>query len=189
VHLEQTGTPDWPASWTISEITVSATEAWAGARASHYTDDTHKAWDSRLRTYWNTRSVKQKPGMWFKLDMGSLRRIERVVLKHPQNQLPRGYVVRISSDGQDWQEVGRKDDNWGTADVQFTPVLTRYVYVKTTNSSPWHPWGISEFVVWRSSPVWLHGQPDSSRSNPPIPARSGKRRQSGGPGRIRWPAA
>jgi hypothetical protein len=158
VRLEQTGRPDWPASWMISEITVSATEAWAGADASHYANYVGQALDARLRTAWNTRSVKQKPGMWFTLDMGSPRRIERVVLEHPKNQLPRGYLVQVSADGEDWQEIGRKDDNWGKLDVSFEPVVARYVRVETTNSSPYHPWGIAEFTVWRSSPTWLVGR-------------------------------
>jgi hypothetical protein len=158
LRLEQTGQPDWPASWMISEITVSATGEWAGSEASHYTDDTDQAWDARLRTHWNTRSVKQKPGMWFQLDMGNAYRIERVILVHPTSQQPRGYLVQISTDGQNWLEVGRKDDNWGQADVQFEPASARYVRVETTNSSPYHPWGIAEFVVWRSSPTWLIGR-------------------------------
>lgn len=158
LRLEQTGTPGWPASWMIGEISVSATEAWAGVETSHYTADAYKAWDARLRTAWNTRAVKQKPGMWFKLDMGGLRRIERVTLEHPKNQLPRGYVVQVSSDGQEWQEIGRKDDNWGMVDVKFQPVVARYVQVVTTNSSPYHPWGVAELAVWRTSPVWIQGR-------------------------------
>jgi hypothetical protein len=160
LRLEQTGMPNWSASWMISEISVSVTQPWAGAEASHYSDDTHEAWDARLETAWNTRSVKQKPGMWFKLDMGSLRRIERVALEHPKNQLPRGYVVQVSAEGQEWEEVGRKDDNWAKADVEFQPLVARYVRVETTNTSPYHPWGIAEFAVWRSSPVWIHGRED-----------------------------
>jgi hypothetical protein len=158
LRLEQTGQPQWPATWTISEISVSATEPWAGAQASHYTDDAHEAIDARLRTAWNTRAVKQKPGMWFEVDMGSPRRIERVTLQHPTSQMPRGYVVQVSTDGTAWQEVGRKDDNWGAVDVEFPALTARYVRVETTNSSPYHPWGIAEFAVWRSSPVWLVGR-------------------------------
>jgi hypothetical protein len=158
LRLEQTGQPDWPATWRISEIAVSATSPWAGATASHFTGDAQEAIDARLRTAWNTRNVKQRPGMWFELDMGSLRQVERVVLQHPSSQQPRGYLVQISSDGQDWHEVGRKDDNWGMLEVVFQPASARYVRVETTNSSPYHPWGIAEFIVWRSSPAWLRGR-------------------------------
>jgi hypothetical protein len=96
--------------------------------------------------------------MWFELDMGALRQIERVVLRHPSSQLPRGFAVQVSSDGQDWQDVGREDDNWGKVDVTFPPVTVRYIRVETTNSSPYHPWGIASFTVWRSQPAWLRGR-------------------------------
>jgi len=54
--------------------------------------------------------------------------------------------------------VGRKDDNWGRIDVEFPAVSARFVRVETTNSSQYHPFGIKEFVVWRSSPQWLRGR-------------------------------
>jgi hypothetical protein len=158
LRLEQTGQPDWPASWKISEIAVSSTQPWSGARASHFSGDARQAIDARLRTAWNTRNANQRPGMWFELDMGSPRQIQRVVLEHPSSQLPRGYVVQVSPDGQAWQEVGRKDDNWGVLDVSFPSVAAQAVRVETTNSSPYHPWGIAEFIVWRSSPAWLRGR-------------------------------
>lgn len=158
VRLEQTGQPSWAATWVISEITVSVAEAWAGAGASHYAGDAHEAIDTRLRTAWNTRAVKQKPGMWFEVDMGSTRRIEGVTLEHPTNQMPRGYVVSVAGADRKWQEVARKDDNWGQVDVRFPEIVARHVRVETSNSSPYHPWGIAEFVVWRASPVWLVGR-------------------------------
>lgn len=158
LRLEQTGKPSWPATWMISEIAISTTTPWTGGEASHYTNDAHQAFDSDLQTTWSTRAVKQKPGMWFELDMGSHRRIERVMLKNASNQFPRGYAVEISLDRANWQEVARKNDNWGAVDAQFQPALARYVRVQTTNTSAYYPWGITEFVVWRASPIWLRGQ-------------------------------
>jgi hypothetical protein len=158
VRIEQTGVPPWAASWKISGVAVSATEPWAGASASHYAKDAGEAIDADLRTAWSTRGVKQKPGMWFELDMGSPREIERLVLENPVNQQPRGYRVRVSTDRQKWQEVGRKDDNWGRLDVEFPPATARYLRVETTNSSRYHPWGIANLAVWRSLPQWLRGK-------------------------------
>ena len=157
VCLEPTGEPDWQATWMISEIAVSATQPWAKAESSHYTNDADKAIDAHLQTAWTTRAVKQKPGMWFSLDMGSLRRIERVTLEHPNNALPRGYIVEISTDGNEWQEVGHDYANFRKLDVKFQPAMARYVRVTTTNSSNYYPWGIAGFAVWRSSPTWLRG--------------------------------
>jgi hypothetical protein len=158
LHLEQTGRPTWPATWMISEITVSATAGWAGAEASHFDQDVHEAFDGRLSTAWNTRNVLQKPGMWFKVDMGNLREIERVTLEHPTSQQPRGYAVTVSADGETWQEVAQDGDNWAKVDVRFDPISTRYIRVETTNSSSNQPWGIAEFIVWRTLPTWLIGR-------------------------------
>jgi hypothetical protein len=157
LRLEQTGRPYWGATWMISEIAVSMTQPWAGARASHYTSDAHKAIDARPQTYWTTRAVRQKPDMWFELDMGGQQRIERVTLVQTKNESPRGYVIQVSTDGQQWQEVRRNNDNWNTLDTGLGPVTARYVRVKTTKSSSRHPWAITEFVVRRSSPTWLRG--------------------------------
>jgi hypothetical protein len=158
LRIELVAKPDWPATWMISEIAVGATTAWVGAEASHYTDDAWKALDGRLDTAWTTRAVKQRPGMWFKLDMGSLRRIERLTLEHPKDQLPRGYIVQVSEAGDVWHEVYRADDNWGRLDARFAPVAARYVRVETTQSSHYLTWGIRTCAVWRSLPIWLRGR-------------------------------
>ncbi|HSJ58887.1 MAG TPA: discoidin domain-containing protein, partial [Anaerolineae bacterium] len=160
VRIEQTGTAEWPATWMISEMTVAVTNAWAGATASHYADDAGEALDCNLATAWNTRSVRQKPGMWFQVDMGSSRRIQQVILQHPASQMARGYAVSVSENGTSWQEVARNDDNWGTVGATFAPRPARYVRVDTTNSSTYHPWGIAEFVVLRTEPVWIVGRSD-----------------------------
>jgi hypothetical protein len=157
LRLEQTGQPDWPASWMISEIAVSVARPWAGAQASHYAGDATRAIDAHLQTAWNTRSVKQKPAMWFVVDMGSPRQIERVTLEHPNNEYPRGFVVEISPDGQTWQPVGHSNDNWNRVDVQFPPATAVNVRVRTTRTSDYYAWGIAAFVVWRSAPSWLRG--------------------------------
>ena len=96
--------------------------------------------------------------MWFELDMGRSHKVERVVLEHPASQQPRGYVVALSVDGQTWQEVSRNDDNWARVDASFSAIAARYVRISTTNSSPYHAWGIREVSIWRASPVWMVGR-------------------------------
>jgi hypothetical protein len=161
VRLEQTGRPEWPAPWMISEISVSATAPWEGADASLQPEEARLAIDGDLRTAWSTGVPHQESGMWFEADMGNLRRIEGVTLEHPSGQIPRGFVVRVSADRSTWQEVGREDDNWEKPDVRFPALAARYVRVETTNSSQHNPWGIAGLTVWRSSPVWLMGRQES----------------------------
>lgn len=158
LRLEQAGEPHWGPTWMISEIAVSTTQPWAGASASHYTDDAHKAIDAQLETYWTTRSAKQRPDMWFELDMGRQQQIEQVTLEQSENESPRGYVIQVSADGQQWQDVGQENDNWKALDAEVQPVAARCIRVKTTKSSDRYPWAITEFVVRRSSPTWLRGK-------------------------------
>ena len=158
LRVEQTGQPDWPGSWAISEVAVGVTRPWVGAQASHYTKDAHRAIDARQRTSWSSRGVKQKAGMWFAVDMGSPRRIEGVTLVHPDDEMPRSFVVEISPDGQTWVPVGQSNDNWGAVDVRFSPRLARHIRVRTTKASEQFTWGISEFYVWRSPVAWLRGK-------------------------------
>ena len=160
LRIEQTGQSSWSASWMISEIMVSVANPWTGATASHFAGDAGLACDARRDTSWSTRNATQRPGMWFQIDMGSSRKIERVTLEHPPHRQPRGYVMEVSVDGQTWQEVGRNDDNWGRAEASFPAVSARHIRVTTTNSSPYHPWGICGVGVWRSAPAWLVGRVD-----------------------------
>jgi hypothetical protein len=155
LRVEQTGEPDWPGSWAISQVAVGVTSHWVGAQASHYTKDANRAIDARQRTSWSTRGVKQKQGMWFAVDMGNPRRIERVALVQPEDELPRSFVVEVSRDGRAWEPVGQSNDNWSTVDVRFPPRLASHVRVRTTKASEQFTWGIAEFRVWRSPVAWL----------------------------------
>jgi len=158
IRLVQTGTPQYATTWTISDIAVGIAEPWSAVHSSHWDDGARLTMDARLDTSWNSKTV-QKPGLWVQLDLGTPRSIERVVLAHPVNQQPRGYVVQVSADGQTWQEVGRKNDNWGAVDVTFPAATALSIRIETTNTSQYHPWGIAEFQVWESAPMWLRGVP------------------------------
>jgi hypothetical protein len=161
MRLEQTGQADWPASWVISEISISATAPWQRVEASHHPEEAQLAIDGDLRTAWSTQPSRQEAGMWYEVDMGNLRRIEGVTLEHPSSQLPRGFVVKVSADRDEWHVVGRNDDNWQKVNVRFPAIAARYIRVETTNASLHYPWGVSALTIWRAAPVWLVGRQDS----------------------------
>ena len=155
VRVFLTGAPDWRANWLISEWAVSkAPRLWTRGQASHNAAQARRAIDGNVTTAWSTVQVQQ-PGMWYTLDMGRVQRIEGLRLDSPENQFPRGYVLEVSTDGQTWREVAEKPDNWAPLNETFEPVEARYVRVRLTNSSRWHPWSIAAFAVRRASPVWL----------------------------------
>jgi endo-1,3(4)-beta-glucanase len=119
LRLEQTGQSYWGATGMISEIAVGTAQPWAGASASHYSDDAH------LQTHWITRAARQKPDMWFDLDMGTQQQIERVTLEQCKNESPQGYVIQASTDGQQWQDVGYKNDNSYVLNAEVQSVTAR----------------------------------------------------------------
>jgi hypothetical protein len=157
VRVTLTGAPAWQAAWLISEWAVTrAPRLWVRGWVSHNAAQAKRAIDGDVSTAWSTGEV-QKPGMWYALDMGRVQCIEGLRLDGLENQSPRGYVVEASTDGQSWREVVANPDTWAPLQETFEPVEARYVRVRLTNSSRWHPWSINTFAVRRASPVWLYG--------------------------------
>jgi len=157
VRAMLTGAPAWQSNWLISEWAVSrAPRLWMRGQASHNSGQARRAMDGNVTTAWSTDEV-QKPGMWYSLDMGRVQRIEGLRLDCLENQSPRGYVIEVSTDDQNWREVAEEPDNWAPLNETFEPVEARFVRVRLTNSSRWHPWSLTGIAVRRASPAWLRG--------------------------------
>ncbi len=157
LKIEQTGQSKWP--WLIAEISVGLAEAWAEAKASHNPAGVAQAFDGNQETAWSSKD-KQQPGMWFELDLGAVRTFDGLRVDSPRSYAPRGYLVSTSKDGQQWQVLAEKPDNWHNIDLEFdqAPRQARYIRIEQTNSSNWHPWAISNVGVRRVSPAWLRGR-------------------------------
>lgn len=136
------------------KVTVDApSPAKMRASASHNNvssgaDNVAQALDGRLDTRWSSRAVQQ-PGMWFELDLNQVRPVSGLTLDSsasPQDY-PQGYVVRVSTDRQRWEEVARQDRNERGLDVTFSPRPARYIRIEQTGSSDRWWWSIHEIVV------------------------------------------
>jgi hypothetical protein len=146
VRITQTRVPRWPVAWSISEVSLSTATLWS-ATASPNPSDASKAIDGNPQTAWTT-GAPQQPGAYFQLDLGEKVTIDRLKLNNTGNpQYPRGYVVRVSLDGQTWTEAARKGSNWAPVDVVIAPRIVRYLRIENTGSSKWHPWTIAEVSV------------------------------------------
>lgn len=158
LKIEQTGQSRWQSPWLIAEISVGLAEAWAGAKASHNPAGVDQAFDGNQETAWSSKE-KQQPGMWFELDLGAVCTFDGLRMDSPPSYAPRGYVIRISEDGQAWQELDTKPDNWGNINLEFEEARqARYIHIEQTNSSEWHPWAINSIGVRRVSLAWLRGR-------------------------------
>ncbi len=151
VHVEQTGSDSfyW---WSIHEILVSE-EPVITASASHNDvlsgpDNLRQALDSLAHTRWSTRAL-QTPGMWFELDLSQTKTVRGLSLDNTASPFdyPRGYVVRVSADGVNWQTVAKNSANDRPLDLDFAPRQVRYLRVEQTGSSTRYWWSIHEVYV------------------------------------------
>ncbi len=151
IHIDQTGQDPifW---WSIHGIEITE-EIKISASASHNNvlvgaDNISQAFDGRPETRWSSRAVQQ-PGMWFEIDLNQTRPVSGLTLNtapSPQDY-PRGYVVRISTNRQQWEEVARRDQNDRALDVSFNPRPARYLRIEQTGSSDRWWWSINEVRI------------------------------------------
>jgi hypothetical protein len=151
IRIEQTG-QDPAYWWSIHQIEVTA-EVKPSASASHNNvltgaDNIAQALDGKPDTRWSSRALQQ-PGMWFELDLNEIRTVSRLALDTTgsPNDYPRGYVVRLSTDRQQWVEVARRDQNNAALDVSFAPRPARYLRIEQTGSADRWWWSIHGVTV------------------------------------------
>ncbi|MFN8453862.1 MAG: discoidin domain-containing protein [Anaerolineae bacterium] len=174
IRIEQTGSSDrwW---WSIHEVKVkfgqetepppspppgeTGEEPKIKANASHNSvltgeDNLAQALDGRPDTRWSSRAL-QAPGMWFELDLITARSVSGLTLDNSPapGDYPRKYIVRLSTDRQNWQEVSRNDNNDRPLDVSFSPRQARYIRIEQTGSADkW--WSIYGVTVYSTPFEW-----------------------------------
>jgi hypothetical protein len=151
IRIEQTGNDSvyW---WSIHSVEVLG-EIRISARSSHNNvltgaDNLAQALDGKLDTRWSSRALQQ-PGMWVELDLKQMRNVKGLKLDATgsPNDYPRGYVVEVSTDGQQWHEVARRGNNDRALDLSFATQPARYIRVEQTASAERWWWSIHEIVV------------------------------------------
>jgi len=151
VRITQTRVPRWPIPWTISDVTINAAPIWL-ATASPNGGDAPKAIDGNPQTVWST-VTPQQPGAWFQLDLGEKLYVQQVRLDNTSSaEYPRGYVMRVSLDGQTWDEVARSASNWKPVDVAIGPRWLRFLRIENIRGSQWYPWTIAEVNLVTATP-------------------------------------
>ncbi|NOZ06767.1 MAG: hypothetical protein GXP41_10555 [Chloroflexi bacterium] len=122
------------------------------AEASHNQADVPLAFDGKSETAWSSQA-NQGPGMWFKLDMGTLQTIDRIQVTSPGRGYPYHYAISVSRDGESWQLVHRTPKNWMAIDARFSPTETRFIRIDVLEGPSWGAfWAIGEINVALSDP-------------------------------------
>ncbi len=154
IRIEQIGS-DPVCWWSIHDVTVKSSKFTPGitASASHNSvlsgaDNVAQALDGRSETRWSTRAVQQ-PGMWFELDLNQVRTVSGLSLDNTgsPNDYPRGYVVSLSSDHNQWIEVARVDRNNRALDISFGAQPARYIRIEQIGSADRWWWSIHGVTI------------------------------------------
>ncbi len=124
--------------------------------------------DRDASTGWSTGQA-QKPGQWLAVDLGAEEDVARVdLLALDWQEVPAGFRVEWSKDGDAWHEVMSVPHYWGPlffsehhpflrarrgrVQAVFDPVRARFLRIVQTGESPGHPWSARELFVYRPAP-------------------------------------
>lgn len=123
------------------------------ASASDNPGEAAKAIDGNPLSAW-TSVQNQRPGMWFKIDLGQVQVVSGVSMVSPDKDFPRGYALESSLDGATWREIVRKDPNWKSVEAVFPAQRARYLRITQTRVPRWAiAWSISDITVSTAS-LW-----------------------------------
>ena len=105
--------------------------------------------DDDATTRWTTGAA-QAPGQSLQVDLGTTRRISRVVLDTgaDRGDFPRGYELSTSRDGVTWTPAASGAGSGQLTTIDFPPTTARHVRVTLTASAPqW--WSVADLRVYR----------------------------------------
>jgi hypothetical protein len=141
VNVVTEGTPVPPEPGQIS-VSASHNNVFTGE------DNLAQALDGNPNTRWSTRAFQQ-PGMWFEIDLNQVRAVSGLALDSAASpyDYPHGYIVRLSEDRAQWEEVARNDHNDSSLDVTFGLQPARYINIEQTGRSDRWWWSIHEVNV------------------------------------------
>ena len=118
-------------------------------KSSHNSREAKNAIDDNQNSRWSS-NTSQVPGIWFTVDLGSQRQIERIKLDTTQSSrdYPRGYTVYLSNDGENWGEP--VIEGKGTKAITEIPLdfrSGRFVKILQTGKVNGLHWSIHEMWI------------------------------------------
>lgn len=118
--------------------------------ASHGAGKLRDAVDGNAKSRWDTGG-SQVPGMWIQIEFPELSRINRILLdsKGSSRDYPRGYEIRVSTDGKTWSDVlatGAGQDP--VTDIGFPNADAKFVKITQTGAVNGLFWSIHEMQIF-----------------------------------------
>lgn len=117
--------------------------------ASHNSGSLKNAIDGNEGSRWDTAAT-QVPGMWFQVDLGSQRRIQKIILDstNSRGDYPRGYQVLLSSDGKTWSEPAAEGaGKTPVVEIEIPNRSARFIKIVQTGKVDGLFWSIHELYI------------------------------------------
>jgi hypothetical protein len=131
-----------PLALVATNLARNATAA-ASSRDSDSTSAS-KANDGNASTYWRSASRGTE---WLRLDFGSAKTFDKVVVNWNSNGPARYYRIETSNDGSNWTtRYSTSSGNGGVDTITFTSLSARYVRLYCWSGS--YDYRVNEFEVW-----------------------------------------
>lgn len=159
VAIVRENTRDRRRPWTLAELhrfdpRLGGRETWK-ATASHNPGGAHRAFNGNRGDRWDT-GTPQVPGMWFRLELPAITRVQGLVLDAAgsSRDMPVGYRVRVSRDGEQWSPVVREGSGGDSprTEIDFPSVEARFIEITQTGTKPGLFWSIHDLEVLAAPP-------------------------------------
>lgn len=136
----------------------------------------HYAFDRDVGTAWKTEGP-QDPGTYYSLDLGKIETINKIsYIPDSYRDVPVGYQVAVSRDGNNWRLVSQVSQYWGPffwsgthpmvkirrgrLESVFEPIPARFIKLLLTGKDKNRPWSINEMVVFSPDKERTFSYPD-----------------------------
>jgi hypothetical protein len=106
-----------------------------------------RAFDRNGATRWST-GVEQRPGQWFKVDLGSAHSVARVGAWFGAGDEPRGMRIEGSLDGTRWELLVEERSPAVRWSAPIAPRKLRFVKLVQLGSAPGRWWSIRELFLF-----------------------------------------
>jgi F5/8 type C domain len=161
IKIQPTSSPGSSLYWDISEMKVllsdSGISSFSGVLdmkgSVFFADSTSSAapLDGNQTTRWSTNR-KQQPGQFIRVGMSQIKSFNKIVLSSEgsPNDYPRGYSVKVSKDGLNWEgPIATGKGNGPITTISFPTVEAKWIWIDQTGSDPYYWWSIHELNLYK----------------------------------------
>ena len=140
--------------WTLNELAkvyplpLMNKKAWK-LTASHGKNKLMYAVDGNINNRYDT-GAQQEPGMWFQVELPETKQIHSIILDAAKssNDSPLGYIVEMSTDGQNWQKVKESGSKTAVTEINTKPIAAKYIKITLTKTKKGKYWSIHHMDIF-----------------------------------------